>query len=354
MKEKLHYFLILTVFIGLISCSTTTTPIEKKTNEIPSWYLNIKETPGIIVGYGEGESLKIATVKAQNDLAAQIEVHVKSEFLLEEKGNENNSTLFLEQSLSSIVDVVLQGAVRLEEEFLNDSYYTAWSYDNRPMRSRALDAAVHAGPPSDKDTLKSHLPFTRYLENNRAAVAYQLDYRQGNWYLLIGKESIPVSRSELAENFFPLLNVVSLSLKQGLKYGLTVPGLDPYELVSGQLFSIVYEPEEGPGYLNLFYIDNKGVTLNLIENSKVSGESIEYPDLSQYDGLIAEKDFDIDQSTDMILAVKSPEPLDFASFTRKVSSNTTDGDEDGMHSYGLLLEQLDAAHCSSMVLRIIE
>lgn len=347
--------LILPLLIALVSCSSTAKAQEEASQKEgpPQWYLESEAPLGFLIGYGEGESREIAADKARNDLAKQIEVQIKSDFSIKESGSAENSTFLYEQNISTLVDIVLYGAQPLKEKVVNGWYYAAWIYDNRPMRSRALEAALQGGPVPEEKSLKHSLPFTRYLETNRVPAGYQLDYRQDNWYLLIGNISIPISRNELAENFFPLVNTDRLVLNQGLKNGLTVSGLKPDELKEGQYFSIIYYPiNNEPGYLNLFYIDNRGVTLNLIENQKISGNEVEYPDLTLYNGLIAEVETNFDQSTDVILAVETSEPLNYASFIRKVTSNQVDTEEDGMFSYGLLLEQLDTTNCSSMIVRI--
>ncbi len=351
------FLIILSLFFILVSCASNTVPQNETSQmeEFPGWYMKIEASPGILIGYGEGDNREIAAEKARNDLAAQIEVQIKSEIIMKESGSAESSTFFFEQNLSSLVDVVLIGARRLEEESVNGRYYTAWSYDNRPMRSRALEAAKQGGSGFDNGSLKKRLPFTRFLAANSSTVSFHLDYRLDNWFLLIGNETIPISRGEFCENFFPLLNPERLVVKRGLRNGLTVPGLKPDELKEGQFFFLEYHQAacETTGYLNLFYIDNRGLTLNLIENHHLNGELVIYPDPTLYDGLIAEVETGFNQSTDVILAVETPEPLDFAAFIRKVTSDRADIEDEGLHSYGLLLEQLDAAYCSSRIVRII-
>ena len=204
----------------------------------------------------------------------------------------------------------------------------------------------------EKTTIKSLMPLSEFLRNNHSPANFQLAYLQERWYLVINDVSIPVRYSEFSENFYPLTADRNLKLNQGLKEGLTVSGQESNELAAGQLFSLSYTPAAENRYLNLFYIDNDGVTQLLIENLKMSGDTIVFPDPEDYDGLIAGKNEQHPQAIDLVLAVESSEPLESVSMISEVSSNQTDTEDQLLYGYGNLIEYLKPENCSSLLIKI--
>ena len=86
---------------------------------------------------------------------------------------------------------------------------------------------------------------------------------------------------------------------------MSLPNLPPDTLKDGQHYLVQYSPL-ADGYLNIVTMDAAGIILALLKNHPVqAGETVEYPDTSLYDGLIASKTGKGISSTDMILAIES-------------------------------------------------
>jgi len=331
-----------------MSCTTA------KNVSVPTWYLSMGTKPGKIIGYGEGNSYEEAMTKANNDLASQIEVYIKSTSESSYFSKDEYSTETFNQNTLALVDKKLIGVRKLKEELIEGMYYCALEYDARPLRQQILDLLIDANKTEiNSKSLKANLPRYSFMKNNGIESNFQLENQNNIWYLLIGGEKINVNRNDFSLNFFPIINSDSIIIKKGLKNGFSVDGLSTNELKMGQFFSILYKPQLETGYLNLFYIDNDGVTINLLEDYPITESQIEFPDSTLYDGLIAEKNPMYNNSVDLILAVESPTPIGSVSLIDKVSSSNSTLNNESL-LYGILLEELVGYRFSSSIVEITE
>jgi len=349
-KRFIFIFLTLVaVFLFVISCVSTP----------PDWYLDREANPGFITGIGQGKTREIAKANALREIAEQLEVRVSTETLVTEKEYEGESSLLFEQNIETATDIVLSGAEIIMEEKRGSLYYVTWRYDNRPLRIRVLNAAQNGEFTSlssgRESSFQKSLPFYRFLRENKVSGNFMLSRNNGIWNVSVGNRSFALSGREFTEDFFGVSSGDEMALIQGLLNGSPVIGQSADTLRQGQNFSLKITPSS-TGYMTLFYVDNAGIVLTLLENEQVhEGASFIYPDPEIYSGgLVAEPAAGFRSSTDMVIGLFSTEPLD--RFTRfgQVSENSVDGDNDQLYAYGRLLEELKGelpgvTWCSSII-----
>ena len=355
-----HSLFLLTI-IAFTSCASTPESESSGSTGAPDWYMNLPQEEGYIYGYGSGQSQKEAAARALEDMAIQMQTRIQSKLESQISITGAEQEFSLNNQLSQNTDVEILGAEPLRSAQQGNQHFAAWRYNNKPLRVRILDAAssepiraAAGNPEPGQSSIKSRLPLSVFLSNKGKSADFMLDYRNGMYRLNINGQNIPVSRSEFAENFMVNLEPERFTIVPGLKNGLSLPNLPPDTLKDNQHYLVQYTPL-ADGYLNIAIMDAAGIVLALLKNHPVqAGETVEYPDTSLYDGLIASKTGKGISSTDMILAIESAKPLDFINAVQNVSEFAVNPGDAANYIYGELLELLSGHSYSAKTLRITD
>ncbi|MDA3940845.1 MAG: LPP20 family lipoprotein [Spirochaetia bacterium] len=311
----------------------------------PVWYLNRTVSPGFIEGMGEGETKDKAKTESLREIAEQVEIRVSAKTIIAEQEVEGESSLLFEQNIETATDIVLTGAVKIVEEKRGGLYYVLYRYDNRPLRVRVLEAARNGEITSlssgKESPFQKSLLFNSFLTENKVPGSFLLSRENKLWSVSVGNRSFALSGREFTENFFFSGGKGKIALVQGSLNGSVLIGQPSDTLREGQSFSLKIKPP-ATGFLTLFYIDNAGIVISLLENEPViEGESFLYPDPYIYpNGLVAEPATGFNSSTDMLLGLFSQESFVNLSRFGKVSENTVESSNEGLYAYGRLLEAL--------------
>ena len=290
-----------------------------------------------------------------NDITLQIRAAIKSSLRIEEGETGGQYFVRTANRIEQSTQLELFGAMLLKQQQTGYLYYSAYSYDNRSLRARALQQAQNAGQSKvlTGNSFKDQLPIARFLKNNSRPARFILEARNSFYYLSIGPARIPISPAEFRENFITDIRPRRFVLEYGSKDGLSVPHLPSGTLTEGQLYRVSYTPNAS-AYLSLLYIDNTGITQTWLKNQPVRADDpVTFPNPDLYDGLVAARAAVNGTSTDMVLAIESPAPLDFLHAIPSVGETPADSGDGLYYQYGTLLEQLAGLECSARTIRIV-
>ncbi len=350
-KKRIIYITLVLFVIPLFIASCVSTP--------PDWYLKRDANSGFITGMGEGETREIAKANALREIAEQLEVRISAKTVVLEKEYQGESSLLFEQNIEAATDIVLSGAEMIMEEKSGGLYYVTYRYDNRPLRIRVLEATRNGEITplalERESSFQQALPFYRFLTENKTPGNFMLSRNNDIWNVSVGNRSFAVSGREFSEDFFFSGGKGEIALVQGFLNGSVVIGQSADTLREGQNFTLEIIPPI-TGFLTLFYVDNAGVVVGLLENEPVSeGIPFVYPDPDLYSaGLVAELAAGFTSSTDMLLGLFSSELFDRFARIGHVSENSVDGNNEQLYAYGRLLEELKGelsgvTWCSSII-----
>jgi hypothetical protein len=279
----------------------------------------------LIVGFGEGKSKEEAKQNALRGISEQIKLQVNSSSssrkTVDRINKEESFQSSFEEKVALYSSSDLSGAKLLKESYLDGIYYLSYGFDNRslPLKIKGLSCKTKR----IGDDFKSHLPI-----NRATACQWALEYRQNSWYLDIGSKSITLRDIDLFNNFF--LSASNNRLKVDISPSNRVQNGDYYhiEITSKNL-----------NFISMFLINELGQVQVLFANRESKGDSYIFPDLKQYNGLLAHKDIEDKRATqrDMLLVFNCKnQNSDLESFTpvhkNIISKNTT------TFLYGKLLE----------------
>ena len=114
---------------GLCSCSSTS--IHSRA-DIPDFYLNPPNVPGVIFGFGTGDSLGAAMQNGRDDIARQLQVTIESRIAIHESSESNTSVEMT--SVQEVKNLVLKNSKRIHMTVPDSGYYYVLLYysENTP------------------------------------------------------------------------------------------------------------------------------------------------------------------------------------------------------------------------------
>lgn len=328
-KQLIPYLLFLIFALLISSCAS----------KRPDFYISSEIQEGFILGKGEGASKDAAKTAALKEIAEQIEVRVFSSTEIAMTGNQDESSLLFDYDIKTRTDIALSGVEFLHEEKVGKRWYVMLRYDNRPLEVRILEASrngeISAISPVNTASFYRALPFYRFLEENKVSKNFMLSHENNVWRVSVGNRAFPLTSRDLSDEFFVEGGQGTIILEQGQHNDSSIIGQPPGNLRAGQEFLLKVIPPIG-GFLSLFYVDNSGITIGLLKNQEVrEGEVYTYPPIG---GLIAETASGFPYSTDMILALFSPQPVQRLLHLESISEYTVDSKNENLYAYGRLLE----------------
>ena len=317
--------------------TASATPKSVKISKPPDWYSEqLLEIPeNFLVGYGSGKSQEVARAKSMNHISQSLRSRVESEYESRQQSRKSGSDIYendveMRQTIRIRSKGILEGLELLKSENVDGIYYGAYIVDNRPLHFRVAEKL----PKADRLRKKTKsffdtLPFSLALEDSEVLADYKIVYRDKNWKVLAGKALFSIEPAVWREGFFAETNAGELTLS-------VVPG---FNLRHGDLYHIKARTGKN-GYLSLFTVFENGQVVRLGNaNRRVTSDSAQtYPDLIEYDGMIAENLTTHKTTRDMIVAIlcASPETA-FGEFP-EISNYTANLNDIHYYLYGDLLQ----------------
>ena len=305
-------FLIGLCLSGLVGCSLSTGKVVE-----PEWYTarSLEQKGDEYIGYGQALNSEKAALQAKSNLALSIQSKIKYS-LKDSVETTNKTAVQITRSATTIESsLTLSDIVLVKKEKVGDTFFVAYKYSNLPLVDKivnqgiVLKCTVKEHPYLSKTPLIKSINkklFSKMQQSKGCHPRFEVVYKHDNWYLLLTKSNNKTGMFLLTPNDFKLLfasiysEAINLHLSQN-------------NLQAGELYHINLNISSN-GYLSLFYISSDGQLLSLIENKKIDQkESLIYPDLTQFDGLIAETYKRESFSQDLVLAAQCDNKEDFSS-----------------------------------------
>ena len=295
----------------LAACSTSPKPAPAPESQpelqasIPAWYSNgtLDDTTAeyLVLGYGSGASLEAARNEAIKEIAQRIQINVESNSSAaagETRDGDNlsywsksDSELFVRSSAQ------LSGLDLLKQEQAGGTYYVAMTYDLRSLPVRIAAAGCN---PEDDAAWSAYAQASRLgqqLLDSGCSAGWQLRNSDGIWFVDYAGTPFVLPANELP-------NLLFANSKQA-EFALD---LQPSTNLKNGDFYHLNLSNQAPGYLSIFHVDQFGNTQMLVANEyQDSAGSLTFPNLEDYDGLIAFTNKGVrGYSQDLLLATLCP------------------------------------------------
>ena len=332
----------------LLSCATNTQPSAE-----PDWYKNrsLVKNSDEYIGYGQALKREDAALQAISDLALSIKSNIN--YSLNDRVETTNDQVFKStQSATSLrSNVTLSDTQLLKQEKIGNTFFVAYKYSNLPVIDKISNQSIalkctlkRHGYLSQTPLIKSIIKklFTKAQLEKGCQPDFEIVYKQGNWYLMLTQENGKRAMFALSENDFKLLFASVADNAIGLY-------LSKSNLSEGELYQINLNVKKA-GYFSLLYLTGDGQIQALIENKvMVSSKTFSYPDLTKYDGLVAETNQDHKFSQDVILAVLCDNKQDF-SLLPSMSNDIVNAST--QYLLTATMKQINECRVSSKILKI--
>lgn len=306
-----------------MACSTANHDQEIKKPEMPMWYVTqqMPHESFEIMGYGEGPSPEQAKRKARVDIINKIDVTVRSNWTEIQKCRQEKGKS-LDCRFEAIMEINEQASLELDDVRLVRSeerdgiYYVILKYINLPIAQKlAYELQESMEFSCDQRNRSSYLSQTPLMEKLKRMLGCEppvsLERIQGRWYVRIGGISVKLARADFSELWSGKEDeAVSLVVIDN-KSKKSINSIEKGEYYH---FAIHSKRE---GYLSLFNIYNTGQTLAMVPLINVktrAGQKLIYPNLKEYEGLIADIPPGQTTTQDLYLAVSCPSKKDFKRF----------------------------------------
>lgn len=312
----------------------------------PLWYAGRDITVGSdrLVGYGTGATAAAAEIMAKRDIAGQIKVTVDSRTTIERRHERVNDDESWQEKFYDVVNtrsqVVLGRTPVVKKERRGRQYYVALEYDNRSLPAKIKAACKLSGVAKDSEIganrgYKAALPFSRALSlQGLSADTFRIRRQHGLWYVDICGQSWWIAPDIWYQQFYAEKKDTSC-----LRLRITPQS----RLATGDRY-FVKITALADGYISLFHVNETGQVLRLLLNRPVTaGQTLVYPDQSQYSGLVAEAE-DFDRTRDLIIGLWSAEPAQRFSAFMAVNESFLKPDDERACSYGQLIDTMQG-HC---------
>lgn len=354
MMKQISLILVL-ILPAIVACSPAKQAPVKKQPELPMWYATqqMPHESFEILGYGDGASPEQAKKKARADIIQQINVIVSTNWdeiqkCRREKGKSLNcryeAIMEIREQASMELDDVRQ--VRSEEK--GGRFYVALKYVNLPIAPKLAYAVRESMEFScDRKNRSAYLSETPLMKKLKGTLGCEppvsLERQQGRWYIRSAGISVRLSRADFSELWSGKEDkAVSLAvIDNKSRKSIT-------QIRKGDYYHFSIQPNE-EGYLSLFSVYNTGQTLALfpVVNYKArAGQKVVFPDLDEYEGLIADIPPGQTTTQDLYLAVLCNTRKDFDRFEpidEELASQDT-------YRFGDLIRAIDGCRFSGQIL----
>ncbi|QEP42395.1 hypothetical protein D5085_04120 [Ectothiorhodospiraceae bacterium BW-2] len=337
-----------------VTAATSTSPLTPPPSAprlpAPLWYSGQQLVQvGAWIGYGEGDTLAEAKQAARADLSRTIQSQVTSQITIERQQHQGEVVVTARSAVEELSRAQFSELQTLRSEAINQRFYVALAYDNRPLwqRLEPLLTAAAAPPEHSVQELFSASPLQQQLQRHYGYGSYRPNApltlsHDGNGYRLhAADQHVGVRQREVAL----LLPPTQLSPQLGLRLEPQLTNYPPE-----QLFQVVLQPAIS-GYLSLIQIFGSGATVLNLANQPVTTAalSLRYPDPKRYEGLITELPAGQSETRVVHLALICHQPRDLSRFSALSS-------EVGQQPQSFLLGELPAllqgCHWSALSQRI--
>ena len=344
MKQTILLFILICYYIG---CSIATHKLATETpvKQIPHWYniQNIISKKFEIIGYGDGSSFEEARVNARSEIAKQIRVMVKSNFLINEKYASNNTKegydLHIFNEISEQTNIELDDIYQLKSEMINGHVYVAMKYINLPIHKKIKYMLKLKN--DYKCNMKNNSRFlsqTPLMKKLKKILSYEpaleVLYKNNNWYISIEQILIRIPSYEYTDLWAGCNdNNIKIKSSKALLKKDDVFHLNVY----------IYQD----GYVSLFNVYQTGQTVSLLVNMKTKKDTILlYPDNTKYDGLVADISKDEAVSKDLYISILCPDKKDLSRYEPiddiYLASNNS-------YNFGHLIEDIKGCNVSTCI-----
>ena len=272
---------------------------------VPTWYsaraLDASTAKYLALGYGSGASAEVARNVAIREIAQfmQAEVESNSSDIRRESydgarlsyWSQSDSELFVRSSAQ------LSGLDLLKQEQAGGTYYVAMTYDLRSLPLRIAASGCNTEDNAAWSVYAQASRLGQQLRDSGCSAGWQLRNSDGIWFVDYAGTPFVLPANELPNLLFANSRhaelVLDLQPSANLRHG------DFYHLNLNN---------QAPGYLSIFHVDQFGNTQMLVANEyQDSAGSLTFPNLEDYDGLIAFTNKGVSgYSQDLLLATLCP------------------------------------------------
>lgn len=274
-------FKIYSLFVGIMflgACKTTPN-VPTIIYQEPEWYEQQSiSLPNYLIGYGQGDTIGEAKIKAKLDISQTMESNIKGEHTLTARLTQHGIEKTTEENIQILSSAKLSDLKALKTEKVGTTYYIALAYDLRPLSQKVIDKFQIFQPTRQAGLLETNAMFQQLKKELGYYPKLTIYSKNQRYYISDGEQQQQVSTEEVP-SLFPDAGRGQLQIE-----------LTPYKLV--------YEPEElffvktfsnKSGYLSYLQIFDSGETVLMQRNSRIQGkQNYLYPDNKFYDGLATE------------------------------------------------------------------
>jgi hypothetical protein len=235
----------------------------------PSWYMNRDyKLPEIneVIGYGEGDSIAIATVAAKTDISEQLATTVSSSISIQ-KEKDNNGNLVSTSSLNqnSQSKTILEESQIIKQQTEDGKWFVVVVYENMTTIDRFVKKVNRKYPIREKKVPSNYFSKTNLGKEVFAELETESDivFQDGIWklkYKDIYQNLNDFSQSDLYMDY----NLKEMTYHKFKRYGI------PNDHVMVANDSIHFEFKSGYKYTSLYLITKKGSVFNF-EDNELSG-----------------------------------------------------------------------------------
>lgn len=335
----------------------------------PAWYGTLRtEHRLILLGYGQGPSLKEAKANALNDIAQQIETRIQSETDIRVASGAAGSATEASQSVRTYTSQRLEAAKRLQSEQTSaGQFFVAYSVDLRP-RVEVITAALRqkwAGQLPSKIDWRGHQAIVssefvmdldrRLTQKDFPAPVRQVNASlrrsQGQWLLVLNDHIARIGVNDLPSllNWKERGSDLLLAMKPlGKSRGRN-------RLQAGDLFVFTIDAKAPGGYVTLFNVYPDG-RVAVLEDSRKLSTSQQVPSREQQQEGQALEAYTVEPgktAQDIFLAIRSSRALDTTRFQAIVGEHAEPVKGEGSYQLDRFLRWLDKQDVLAMsVLRV--
>jgi len=302
--------------------------------QFPKWYEHISYNKNQIIGYGSAKTPKQATQLAINDISQKLGCFIDSTIDIDRNIQSNNK---LSENIKSNIHITtkteLNGLKVLKSEIINNMWFVAIKYDNRPLYLKIIDSTHPKNKKFNNPYLVNTKLFRLLKEHFGFYPQAHIYTKNGQYYISIDNQTFLITQQDFIElfikNFYPNIDI---KLKERVK--------------NNEKFFITINFKEA-GFASLFVVSHTGSVVTLFKNIKSTDTALTYPNKEKYNGLIAKIEDNSMQSKDLYIALLCKQKEDFGLFNQ-VSSKL----EKESFRFGQLIDLMDRCAFSTRIMTI--
>jgi len=328
--------IILYIFIVLIfsACGTP------KPKTYPKWYENRtldSNVKYVIVGYGQGKSMREAKANAKEDIALILKSQVESSFSSKTTTQNND---FYKHKTSSILKIKTNlnlHNVKIIKQVQKDSlFFVALEYKNLDLAYRIMTTVPHLQ--CSQKRVNAYLSQTPLIQKLTATIGctpdFKLERRNDAWYLQY-KEYQFLLDNDNFEKLYTTIPNDAFSFIANKKV-----------LEAGESFYFSFEAKKS-GYITLLDVYENGIVTLLQSSTPIKG-NLQIPSKESknyFEAGLVKKGI---STYDLYVAIYTKKPLNMGRFEY---ANDTLAQSETAYKFDELMDILDGVSFSSLLLR---